>query len=168
MLKIYKLDFQNEQATSTANAFTTFERTPTRTSASPSALLIDIFMVLHSSYMNMSEQNVKFYHNRFLPQTLQFSIPYLSSELLVTLLNKPHGKEKQRTLYILRITWTIYIYIYIYIPYRAVNTFRLGYENKPVIAVYRSNRCMLWNKYGTHKHTLGAECRTFNVNPGGA
>jgi len=32
-------------------------------------------MVLQSSYMNISEQNVKLYHNRFLPQTLQFIIP---------------------------------------------------------------------------------------------
>jgi len=40
MLKIYEPDFQNEQATSIANGFATFERTPTRTSASSSALLI--------------------------------------------------------------------------------------------------------------------------------
>ena len=165
MLELYKLDFQNGQATATTNAVTTFERTQTRTSASPSALLIDSFMVWHTSYVNMSERNVKLYHDSFLPQTLQFIIPYLTSELLVTLLNNPHGKKKQRTLYRLRIIWTT---CRTFSSYRAVNIFRPGYESKSVRALYWSKRCLLWDKYRTHRYTLVAECTTFNVKPGGA
>jgi hypothetical protein len=52
--------------------------------------------------------------------------------------------------------------------YRAVNTFRLGYENKPVSALHGNNRCLLLYKYKTHnKYTLSAQCRIFNVKLGG-
>lgn len=32
-------------------------------------------------------------------------------------------------------------YMYSFIPHRAVSTLRIGYENQPVSAVYKKNRC---------------------------
>ena len=45
--------------------------------------------------------------------------------------------------------------------YRAVNTFRPGYENQSLSAVRGSNRCLFRHPYKTHKCTLQAECKYF-------
>ena len=36
-------------------------------------------------------------------------------------------------------------------PYRAVNTFSIGYENISVNAVHWNNRILFWDQYKTHK-----------------
>jgi hypothetical protein len=39
------------------------------------------------------------------------------------------------------------------------NTLRLRCKGQPVNAVQGNSRCLLWEPYGTHRHTLWAECR---------
>jgi hypothetical protein len=43
--------------------------------------------------------------------------------------------------------------------YLTGNTLRLRYRAQPVNAVWGNSRCLLWESYGTHKYTVGAECR---------
>jgi hypothetical protein len=40
-------------------------------------------------------------------------------------------------------------------PYRAVNTFHLGYKNQSVYAVSGTSRRLLSDKYKTHKYSVG-------------
>ena len=40
-------------------------------------------------------------------------------------------------------------------PYRAVNTFHIGYKNQSVYAVSGTSRCLFSIKYKTHKYGLG-------------
>jgi len=40
-------------------------------------------------------------------------------------------------------------------PYRAVNTFHLGYKNQSVYAVSGTSRCLVSDKYKTHKYSVG-------------
>jgi len=39
-------------------------------------------------------------------------------------------------------------------PYRAVNTFRLGYKSRSVYAVSDTSRCLFSDKYKTHKYSM--------------
>ena len=39
--------------------------------------------------------------------------------------------------------------------YRAVNTFHLGYMNQSVYVVRGRIRCLFWDKYKTHKYSVG-------------
>jgi len=49
--------------------------------------------------------------------------------------------------------------IYIASPYRAVNTFHLGYENQSVYAVSGTSRCLFSDKYKTYKYSV---CRPYS------
>jgi len=40
-------------------------------------------------------------------------------------------------------------------PYRAVNTFHLGYKNQLVYAVSGTSRCLFSDKYKTPKYSVG-------------
>ena len=40
-------------------------------------------------------------------------------------------------------------------PYRAVNTFHLGYKNQSVYAVSGTSRCLFSDKYRTYKYSVG-------------
>jgi hypothetical protein len=40
-------------------------------------------------------------------------------------------------------------------PYRAVNTFHLGYKNQSAYGVSDTNRCLFLDKYKTHKYSVG-------------
>jgi hypothetical protein len=40
-------------------------------------------------------------------------------------------------------------------PYRAVNTFHLGYKNQLVHAVSGTSRCLFSDKYKTYKYSVG-------------
>jgi hypothetical protein len=44
-------------------------------------------------------------------------------------------------------------------PYLTGNTSRLRYKAQLVNAVWGNSRCLLWETYGTHRHTLSAEYR---------
>ena len=46
-------------------------------------------------------------------------------------------------------------FIYWPIPYRAVNTFHLGYKNHSVYDVSGTIRCLFSDKYKTHKYIVG-------------
>jgi hypothetical protein len=48
--------------------------------------------------------------------------------------------------------------IYKFSSYLTENILCLLYKDQSVNAVRGNNRC-LWEPYGTHKYTLGAECR---------
>ena len=41
--------------------------------------------------------------------------------------------------------------LYISSPYRALNTFHLGYKNQSVYTVSGTSRCLFSDKYKTHK-----------------
>jgi len=45
--------------------------------------------------------------------------------------------------------------LYLTSPYRAVNTFHLGYKNQSVCAVSGTSRCLFADKYKTHKYSVG-------------
>jgi hypothetical protein len=51
----------------------------------------------------------------------------------------------------------------IFIPYRAVNTLPLSYENLSVNSVWRNNLALLWDPYGPRKYILLEKCRVFAV-----
>ena len=40
-------------------------------------------------------------------------------------------------------------------PYRAVNTFHLGYKNQSVYAVSGTSHCLFSDKYKTYKYSVG-------------
>jgi len=40
-------------------------------------------------------------------------------------------------------------------PYRAVNTFHLGYKNQSVYDVSGTSRCLFSDKYKTHQESVG-------------
>jgi len=46
------------------------------------------------------------------------------------------------------------------LPYRAVNTFHLGYKNQSVYAVSGTSRCLFWDKYNTNKYSVGRMCNS--------
>ena len=48
-------------------------------------------------------------------------------------------------------------------PYRAVNTFYLGYKNQSVYAVSGTSRCLFSDKHKTHKYSVGQSVQLFNV-----
>jgi hypothetical protein len=52
--------------------------------------------------------------------------------------------------------------IYKSIPYLTGNTLCLNYKAQPVNVVWRNNRCLLWEPYGTHRYAVLAECRVLN------
>ena len=41
--------------------------------------------------------------------------------------------------------------------YHAVNTFHLSYKNQSVYGVSGTNCCLFWDKYKTHKYSVGRE-----------
>jgi hypothetical protein len=49
--------------------------------------------------------------------------------------------------------------IYKFSSYLTGNTLRHRYKAKPVNTVWESNRCLLWESFGTYRYTLWAECR---------
>ena len=49
-------------------------------------------------------------------------------------------------------------------PYRAVNTFHLGYKNQSVYAVSGKSRCFFSDKYKTHKYSVGREYSCWMLN----
>ena len=51
-------------------------------------------------------------------------------------------------------------------PYRAVNTFHLGYKNQSVYAVVGTSRCLFSDKYKTNR--VWAECWFLSFEPAGA
>ena len=53
-------------------------------------------------------------------------------------------------------------------PYRAVNTFHLGYKNQSVYAVSDTSRCFFSDKYKTHKYSVGTAYSCWNVKLVGA
>ena len=50
-------------------------------------------------------------------------------------------------------------------PYRAVNTFHLGYKNQSAYTVSGTSRCLFSDKYKTHKHSVGRaySCRMLTL-----
>jgi hypothetical protein len=40
---------------------------------------------------------------------------------------------------------------------------RLHYKDQPASAVYGNKRCLLWESYETHKHTVWVKKQFFNV-----
>jgi len=73
---------------------------------------------------------------KFQPQCLQETITWIIGHIILL-------KTKRRLLY-LRPS-----------PYRAVNTFHLGYKNQTVYAVKGTSRCLFSDKYKTHKYSVG-------------
>jgi len=60
------------------------------------------------------------------------------------------------------ILWIYWIHLSVYrwsadrpSPYRAVNTFHLGYKNQSVYAVSGTSRCLFSDKYKTYKYSVG-------------
>jgi len=47
----------------------------------------------------------------------------------------------------LRMKWTS--------SYHAINTFHLGYKNQAVYVMFGTSRCLLQDKYQTHKYSVG-------------
>jgi len=48
--------------------------------------------------------------------------------------------------------------------YHAVNTIYLGYKNESVYAVSDTSHCLFWEKYKTHKYSVGRKYSSWKLN----